>query len=343
MTSNPKQFDKPVIGISIGDFNGIGPEIILKAFSDSRLQKICIPVVYGSYRILSKYKKLATLEEDIQFHQIKSLKEVHGKKVNVFNCWEEDHEIQPGQATQTSGTCAVLALQKAAEDLFSGELDALVTAPLNKKNTNSDKFPFPGHTEFLAKKANSYDYLMMMISDDLKVGLVTTHIPLSEVKQHLTKEKLVSKINILYKSLKNDFAIVKPKIAILGLNPHAGEDGMFGNEEKEIITPIIEELKSKGLLIFGPYPADGFFGSSQFRKFDAVLAMYHDQGLIPFKTIAFENGVNFTAGLPVIRTSPDHGTAFDIAGKFLADENSLRQAIYSACDIFKSKKEAVKA
>lgn len=343
MTALHKQFDKPVVGISLGDFNGIGPEIIMKVFSDSRLQKICIPVVYGSNKILVKYKKILHFEEEISFHQIRSIAEIHTKKVNVVNCWEEDHEIQPGTATETSGKCAVLALEKAADDLFSGEIDALVTAPLNKKNTYSEKFPFPGHTEFLIKKAGGHECLMMMISDALKVGLVTTHIPLAEVKKNLTKEKLITKINILYKSLKNDFAIAKPKIAVLGINPHAGEEGLLGKEEEEIISPIIEELKTKGLLIFGPFAADGFFGSGQFKKFDAVLAMYHDQGLIPFKTIAFENGVNFTAGLPVIRTSPDHGTAYDIAGKMIADENSLRQAIYSACDLFKAKNEAVKA
>jgi 4-hydroxythreonine-4-phosphate dehydrogenase len=329
--------DKPVIGISLGDFNGIGPEVIIKALSDSRILNSCIPVVYGSYKILAKYKRISETE-DVIFNSVKNIEGINPKKVNLITCWEEDFEINPGKVTEQAGKCALISLQKAAEDAATGKTDAVVTAPINKHNIQSAEFNFPGHTEFLTAKAGLTDSLMLLVTEGLRVGVVTGHIPLSEVKNQITKDKIVAKINLMNKSLKNDFGIQKPKIAMLGLNPHAGENGLLGTEEKEIITPLTEELKSKGMLVFGPFPADGFFGMHHYKKFDGVLAMYHDQGLIPFKALAFDSGVNFTAGLPFVRTSPDHGTAYDIAGKNMASESSFREALYLACDIVKNKK-----
>ena len=337
MTYLSNQTDRPVIGISLGDINGIGPEIILKTLLDPRILKICIPVIYGSLKIFVKYKKILETEE-ISFHITKSIEGINPKKVNLITCWEEDAEIQPGKITADGGKYAWLSLKRAAEDVFSQKTDAIVTAPINKHNIQNADFKFPGHTEFFTDKAKVADSLMLLVSQGLRVGVVTGHIPLSEVKASVTKERILTKVNILYKSLKNDFGISKPKIALLGLNPHAGENGLLGKEEKEIITPIIEDLKSKGLFIFGPFPADGFFASGSFNKYDGILGMYHDQGLVPFKTLAFNSGVNFTAGLPIVRTSPDHGTAYDIAGKNLANEGSFREALYLACDVVKCKK-----
>jgi 4-hydroxythreonine-4-phosphate dehydrogenase len=329
--------DRPVIGLTIGDFNGIGPEVIIKTLTDPRILKICIPVVYGSYKVLSKYKKITEAEEII-FNSIRNIEGLNPKKINLITCWEEDFEVSPGKVTEQAGKCAFISLEKASDDLFSGKIDAVVTAPINKNNIQSADFKFPGHTEYFTEKAGIKDSLMLLVSENLRVGVVTGHIPLSEVKSQLTKEKLISKINVMYKSLKNDFGIQKPKIALLGLNPHAGENGLLGKEEQELMVPLLEELKSKGILIFGPFPADGFFGMHHYKKFDGILANYHDQGLVPFKTLAFESGVNYTAGLPVIRTSPDHGTAYDIAGKNIANEGSFREAMYLACDVVKSKK-----
>jgi 4-hydroxythreonine-4-phosphate dehydrogenase len=329
--------DRPVIGLTIGDFNGIGPEVIIKTLSDPRILKICIPVVYGSYKVLSKYKKITEAEE-IVFNSIRNIEGLNPKKINLITCWEEDFEVSPGKVTEQAGKCAFISLEKASDDLFAGKIDAVVTAPINKNNIQSADFKFPGHTEYFTEKAGIKDSLMLLVSENLRVGVVTGHIPLAEVKSQLTKEKLISKINVMYKSLKNDFGIQKPKIALLGLNPHAGENGLLGKEEQELMVPLLEELKSKGILIFGPFPADGFFGMHHYKKFDGILANYHDQGLVPFKTLAFESGVNYTAGLPVIRTSPDHGTAYDIAGKNIANEGSFREAMYLACDIVRSKK-----
>lgn len=329
--------ERPIVGITLGDFNGVGPEVILKTFTDQRILKLCTPVIYGSIKIFTKYKKLIELE-DISFNIIKNLDALNPKKVNLFTCWEEDFEIAPGKVTPEAGKCAYLSLQQATNDALTGHIDAIVTAPLNKKNIQSEEFKFPGHTEYLTEKCGVPESLMLLVSGGLRVGVVTGHIPLSEVKAKVTKEKLITKINILYKSLKNDFGIIKPKIAILGLNPHAGEEGLLGREEIEIISPLVEEVKAKGVLLFGPFPADGFFGSGHYRKFDGILATYHDQGLVPFKTLAFESGVNFTSGIPIIRTSPDHGTAYDIAGKDMASESSFREALYLALDIIKSKK-----
>lgn len=337
MSSISANTEKPVIGITLGDFNGVGPEVILKTVADNRITKICTPVIYGSNKLLLKYKKLIGIEE-INFTVGKAIDAISHKKINVINCWDDDFDIQPGSVTPEAGRCAYLSLSQATQDLVDKKIDALVTAPINKKNIQSSDFNFAGHTEYFASKANGKDNLMLLVSDTLRVGVVTGHIPLSQVTQQITKEKVLSKINILHHSLINDFQIQKPKIALLGINPHAGEDGLLGNEEQIILAPLIEELKNKGMLIYGPFPADGFFGNGTFKKFDGILAMYHDQGLAPFKTLAFEQGVNYTAGMPFVRTSPDHGTAYDLAGKGIASENSFREAMYMAIDIVKNHK-----
>ncbi|MBC8110449.1 MAG: 4-hydroxythreonine-4-phosphate dehydrogenase PdxA [Verrucomicrobia bacterium] len=327
---------KPVVGITLGDYNGIGPEVVLKALADKKMLNFCTPVLYGSQKILSKYRKLMALEE-WSMYPIKDFSQIGYKRTNIINCWDENLEIQPGKVTPEAGNAAFVALKMATEDLKSGKLNALVTAPINKHNIQNEDFHFPGHTEFLTQTFGVGDSLMLMANENLRVGVVTGHVSLKEVVAQLTAEKITSKLEILLQSLKKDFGITKPRIAVLGLNPHAGENGLLGSEETDIIQPVIKNFRQKGNLIFGPYPADGFFGMQTYRKFDGVLAMYHDQGLIPFKTIAFESGVNFTAGLPVVRTSPDHGTAYDIAGKNQADETSMREAIFMACQILKNR------
>lgn len=328
--------DKPVIGISIGDFNGVGPEVIIKTLSDSRITKICTPVIYGSGKIFTKYKKILEIE-DFNFNQTKDISGILFKKVNLITCWEDDFEVQPGSITPEAGKAAFISLEKMMADLLSGKLDGIVTAPINKKNMQSAGFNYPGHTQYITEKAGGQS-LMMMVSAGIRVGVVTDHIPLSEVPASLSKEVILKSLNIMLKTLQKDFDIQKPKIAILGLNPHAGEEGLLGKEENEILKPLIEEMKNKSHLVFGPFPSDGFFGSGHFKKFDGILAMYHDQGLIPFKLLAFETGVNYTAGLNIVRTSPDHGTAYDIAGKNEADESSFREALYLAADIAKTRK-----
>ncbi len=333
---------KPVIGVTFGDYNGISPELILKVFSEPSILKFCTPIIYGSTRILAKYRKLFNYEDQQQhnFLLIKSSDQHNPKRVNILNCWEEDHVIEPGKVTETAGLCAWKSLKEATEDLKKGWIDAIVTNPINKSNIQNDEFRFPGHTEFFAHNfSTGTDSLMFLVAEDLRVGVVTGHIPLKDVATTITPEKITSKLNLMIQSLKKDFAIGKPKIAVLGLNPHAGEEGLLGLEEQEIIIPTITDFKNKGQYVYGPYPADGFFGKMLHRKFDAVLAMYHDQGLIPFKTIAFEQGVNYTAGLSIVRTSPDHGTAYDIAGKNIANENSLREALYLVCEIFKNRRK----
>jgi 4-hydroxythreonine-4-phosphate dehydrogenase len=339
MTSNT---EKPRIGITLGDINGIGPEVVIKALADSRLLNILTPVVYGSTRVLSYYKKLLNLE-DFNYSQIKSAGQFFPKTVNVFNCWEETLEINPGQPSKQTGNAALLSLQKAVADIKEGLIDGLVTGPIDKNTIHGPEFPFHGHTEYLTQEFGAGESLMLLVGENLKVGLVTEHVPLKEITQHLTRDRVELKIRLLELSLKKDFNIQKPKIAVLGLNPHAGDNGLLGTEENEIIRPVILDLKNKGKLVMGPFAADGFFAAGQHTKYDAVLAMYHDQGLVGFKTLAFENGVNFTAGLPIVRTSPDHGTAYDIAGKNLSDENSMRHAIYLACDIIKHRIESNKA
>jgi 4-hydroxythreonine-4-phosphate dehydrogenase len=330
--------DKIKIGISIGDINGIGLEVVIKTFSDSRILNYCTPIVYGNTKIASYYRKTIGLN-DFSFNIIQNAASANPKRANIINCWTEDVKISPGEANEVGGKYAFLSLEKATDDLLSGEIEALITAPVNKKTIQSDSFNFPGHTEYIQSRANSEDSLMFMINDELKIGVVTGHIPISEVSKNITKENIVSKLKLMNESLKTDFWIEKPKIAVLGLNPHAGDNGLIGTEEIEIIQPAIEMAVEAGVFAFGPYPADGFFGGEKYHQFDAVLAMYHDQGLIPFKHIAFHNGVNFTAGLPVVRTSPDHGTAFDIAGKNLASEQSFREAVFAAVNIVKRRKE----
>jgi len=332
--------NKPVIGISMGDFNGIGPEILLKIGSEHSITKICTPIIYGSTKVFNKYRKLLNTDE-FQFLHIKDASQVAHRKVNIIHCWEEDYEIEPGRVTEQAGKCAFLSLKAATSDLKKGLLNALVTAPINKQNIKSTEFNFIGHTEYLQQQFEAKDVLMFMVSEDLKVAVATMHVPLTDVGTDISKEKLQSKLELMINSLKRDFNIGKPKIAVLGLNPHAGEEGAIGREELEIIKPLIAELKHKGNLVFGPYSADGFFAAESYKKYDAVLAMYHDQGLIPFKMLAFENGVNFTAGLNVVRTSPDHGTAYNIAGKGLADESSMRAAMYMACDILANRAEII--
>ena len=328
--------NKPVIGISIGDINGISAEVTMKALMDSRLTKLVTPVIYAHGKALTFYRKQLNLDE-FNFMQIKNIDEVHHKKINVINVVEECPEIIPGVETMEAGRMALAALDNAIADLKANKIDALVTAPLNKNNINSEALKFVGHTEYLTQSFGSDSSMMFLVSEDMRVGLVSGHVALREVVNNVTPERIREKLNIMIKSLETDFGINKPKIAVLGLNPHAGEDGLLGSEEAEIISPVIAEFKDKGEMVFGPYPSDGFFGMMHQKKFDGILAMYHDQGLIPFKTLSFETGVNFTAGLPFIRTSPDHGTAYNIAGKNMAEPGSMRAAIFQAYDIIKKK------
>jgi 4-hydroxythreonine-4-phosphate dehydrogenase len=323
---------KPIIGITIGDVNGVGPEVIIKALTDNRILKYLTPVIYGSTKVLSYYRKSLSMN-DFNYSQVKN-DYINHKKVNVVNCWDELVEINSGTEDPQTGKYAFKALERATDDLLNDRIDALVTGPVNKKLIQGKDFHFPGQTDYITSRCKQKDSIMMMVGDILKVGLVTTHLPLKDVSGEITRENLSSKIRLFLQSLKNDFGITKPKIAVLGLNPHSGERGLLGNEEAEIITPVIEDFKNKGNLIHGPFPADGFFGVVQYRNFDGVLAMYHDQGLIPFKTLLFEEGVNYTGGLDVIRTSPDHGTAYNLAGKNVASEVSMRSAIFLAKEIY---------
>ena len=329
-TKKPKA-KKPIIGISIGDINGIGPEVIIKALSDSRILNHITPIVFGSTKVLSFYRKLMKFD-DFHYTQVKSINDLNPRKVNVVNCWPEMVEIKVGQVTQEAGNCAYLALREATNYLKEDKIDAIVTAPINKKNIQQEDFKFVGHTDFIAEELGVSDNLMLMVNEGLRIGVVTAHIPVNEISKNLTQEAVEIKLNIMIKSLKRDFGIEKPKVALLGLNPHAGEDGLLGKEETEIIEPVVASHKNKGSLVFGPFPSDGFFGTLQYQKYDGILAMYHDQGLIPFKMLGFESGVNFTAGIPKVRTSPDHGTALSIAGKNVANPTSMREAIYLAAD-----------
>lgn len=319
------------VGITIGDIHGIGPEIVIKALSDNRITQVCTPIIYGNSKVISHYRKTLS-QQEFNYITIRSIHDIIPKKVNLINCWEEELKIEMGVASQINGPYAMKALEAATNDLKGGFIDALVTAPIDKHSI-APQGGFSGHTEYLAQAFNTSDYLMFLVSGNLRVALVTGHVPISKIAPMITGERIKQKLNVMIKSLKRDFGIRKPKIAVLGLNPHAGDSGVIGNEDRDIIAPTIKEAFAAGLLVFGPYSSDGFFGTGQHDKFDAVLAMYHDQGLIPFKTLAFENGVNFTAGLPIVRTSPDHGVAYDIAGKGIASESSLREALYSAVDI----------
>ena len=324
---------RPVIGISLGDINGIGPEIIIKTFSDQRITELCTPVIFGSNKVINFYRK-SLPDFNLNFNNTRELHKLNPKQVNIFSCWEEEINITPGQLNETGGKYAILSLQAAVQALKENKIHALVTAPFHKKNVQNSEFPFTGHTPFLKQAFGVQDVLMLMVADNMRVGLVTEHIPISEVSNNISKEKIHSKLRILKESLRKDFGIDKPRIAVLGLNPHAGDEGLVGKEEEEIIRPAIIEARKNDLLVFGPYSADAFFARGHHEKFDAILAMYHDQGLIPFKSLAKGEGINYTAGLAGIRTSPDHGTAMDIAGKNKADESSFREAIFACIDIF---------
>lgn len=323
--------ERPKIGITIGDINGVGPEVVMKALSDSRILSLLTPIIYGNGKVISHYKKMLGLE--LSYNQVKEPGQLAPKSINVVNCWDEQIEVAPGRQSAESGQAAVKAIKRACEELKAGQIDALVTAPIDKKSINSEAFPFKGHTDYITNFFGASESLMLMCSEALRVGLVTVHTPIHEVAPLITKERIQAKLALMEQSLIRDFHVAKPKIAVLGLNPHAGDGGLIGKEDEEIIRPAILDFKNKGKLIQGPFPADGFFGSGSARKFDGVMAMYHDQGLIPFKVMSFENGVNYTAGLSVVRTSPDHGTAYNIAGKNIADESSMRQAVFLACDI----------
>ena len=329
-----KKNENIIVGISIGDLNGIGSEVILKTFDDSRMLEMCTPVIFANVKIISFIKR--NLKLDTNIHGIDNLNQLVIGKINVLNVWKEDVAINFGTNDENIGKYAIKSFTTATTALKDGSIDVLVTAPINKYNIQSDEFKFPGHTDYLNQELEG-NALMFMVQDNLRVGLVTDHVPVNDVAKYLTAELITKKIETIKLSLMQDFSINKPKIAVLGLNPHAGDGGVIGKEDDEIIKPAIRKLFEKGTLAFGPFPADGFFGSAQYDKYDAVIAMYHDQGLIPFKTLSFGNGVNFTAGLNKIRTSPDHGTAYDIAGKGIADHNSFKEAVYTAIDIYHSR------
>ncbi|HEY6505233.1 MAG TPA: 4-hydroxythreonine-4-phosphate dehydrogenase PdxA [Chitinophagaceae bacterium] len=324
--------NKPVIGISCGDLNGIGIEVIIKTFSDNRILELCTPVVFASNKAINFYRK-SIPEVNFNYQVTKDFSRLNHKQINLFNCWEEETVITPGQLTETGGKYAVISLQSAVAALKQKQIDGLVTAPIHKKNIQSADFSFTGHTPYLKSMFGVNDVVMMLCAGNFRVALVTEHIPVSDIAKQVTKEAIVSKLSIISKSLQKDFGIDKPRIAVLGLNPHAGDEGLVGTEEETIIKPAVKEAKNNNILAVGPYSADAFFARRHHEKFDAVLAMYHDQGLIPFKAMAIGEGVNYTAGLPAVRTSPDHGVAFDIAGKDKADTSSFIAALYECIDI----------
>jgi 4-hydroxythreonine-4-phosphate dehydrogenase len=337
MIRTPENDTRIVVGISHGDINSISYEVIIKSCLDLRILELLTPVVYGSTKVASYHRKLLNIS-DFSFNVIQRADQANPKRPNLVNINDKEIKIDLGESTAAAGELALQSLDAAIEDLKKGNIDVLVTAPVNKNNIQSvSKEPFTGHTGYLADKFGTTEYLMLMVSDSLRIGMVTGHIPLEEVTRTITTELILKKLRIMEQSLQTDFRIRKPRIAVLGLNPHAGDNGLLGKQEQEIIIPAIQKASGQGMLVFGPYPADGFFASHLYKEFDGVLAMYHDQGLIPFKTLAFENGVNYTAGLPYVRTSPDHGTAYDIAGKDVASPDSMRAAMFLACDIFNNR------
>lgn len=323
-----------IVGISIGDLNGIGSEVVLKTFEDSRMLELCTPVIFANVKIMTFIKK--NLDATTALHGIDKLDQIVLGKINVFNLWKEGVDLNLGVNDEKVGTYAIKSFTAATQALKEGIIDVLVTAPINKYNVQSEEFKFPGHTDYLDQELEG-NALMLMVQDNLRVGLLTDHIPLSEVASHLTEELIMKKIETVRKSLIQDFSINNPKIAVLGLNPHCGDGGVIGKEDDAVLRPALKKIFDKGTLVFGPFPADGFFGSGQYEKYDAIIATYHDQGLIPFKTLSFGKGVNYTAGLNKVRTSPDHGTAYDIAGKGLADNNSFKEAVYLALDVYRSR------
>jgi len=337
MIRTPENENRIVVGITHGDINSISYEVIIKSCHDQRITELFVPIVYGTSKAASYHRKMLNIP-DFSFNIIRSADQASPKKANLINLTDKEIKIDLGESTEAAGEMALFSINAAVEDLKKGLIDVLVTASVNKHNVQAAaKAPFTGHTGYLAEKFGVTSYLMLMVGENLKIGVVTEHIPLEKVAGALSTELISVKIKILEESLRKDFDVRKPRIAILGLNPHAGDDGLIGNEEKEIIAPAIQAAQQKGQLVYGPYPADGFFASGSYLQFDAVLAMYHDQGLIPFKTLNFENGVNYTAGLPFVRTSPAHGTAYDIAGKDLASADSMRSATYLACEIYKNR------
>lgn len=328
--------DKIIVGISIGDLNGIGSEIVLKTFQDARMLEFCTPVIFASVKLMSFFKKELNL--DVPVYGIDSLDKIAHKKVNVFNVWKEQVDINFGKEEKQIGEYAIKSLEASVKALKEGQIDVLVTAPIHKSIVQSESFNFPGHTDYLAKELKG-ESLMLMVSNSLRVGLLTDHVAVKDVSATITRELIEKKINTIHKTLIQDFGIPKPKIAVLGINPHNGDNGVIGKEDDEVLIPTLTNLKNNGKLVYGPYAADSFFGSSNYKNFDVIIASYHDQGLIPFKTLAFGTGVNYTAGLDKIRTSPDHGTAFDVAGKGVANHESFKQAVYTAIDIFMKRNE----
>lgn len=330
--------DKIILGISQGDINGISYEVIMKSLSDNRILDLCIPVVYGSPKVAAYHKKALDLE-NFSFNTIRTIDEAAAKKPNIINCIDDSARVELGKSTPYAGEASLQALEAAVKDMADGKIDVLVTAPVNKANIKSEKFNFSGHTEYLENRFKSDGVLMLMVNDLMRIGVVTTHVPLSKVTEYITKDIILNKLRIINRSLLSDFRIRGPRIAVLGLNPHAGDNGVIGDEEIREIIPALSAARDEGILAFGPFAADGFFGSANFTKFDAILAMYHDQGLVPFKALTTEGGVNYTAGLSMVRTSPAHGTAYDISGKNLASPDSFRKAIYLACDIFSNRRQ----
>jgi 4-hydroxythreonine-4-phosphate dehydrogenase len=331
-----KKSENIVVGISIGDLNGIGGEIVLKTFEDSRILDFCTPVIFASSKVMAFLKN--HFNSTINFNDINHLNQVAFGRVNILNCWKEPVTIDFGKEDLKIGEYAIKSLQAATKALKNGEIDVLVTAPINKHNIQSKEFKFPGHTDYLAQELEG-ESLMLMVAENLRVGLLTDHVPVKDVAIKISADLIEKKINTVYKTLQQDFKINRPKIAVLGINPHNGDNGVIGNEDDDIMRPTLKKIKDEGKLVYGPYAADSFFGSNNYKNFDAIIASYHDQGLIPFKTLSFGQGVNFTAGLNKIRTSPDHGTAYEIAGKGTADESSFKEAVFTALQIFKNRSD----
>ncbi|MFD1161381.1 MULTISPECIES: 4-hydroxythreonine-4-phosphate dehydrogenase PdxA [Hwangdonia] len=331
-----KNAENIIVGISIGDLNGIGGEIVLKTFEDNRFLDFCTPVIFASAKTMGFLK--THFKSEIHFNNINNIEQLAIGKVNVFNCWNEPVKIEFGKENPKIGEYAIKSLEAATKALKNDAIDVLVTAPINKHNIQSETFNFPGHTDYLAQELEG-ESLMFMVNDSLRVGLLTDHVPVKDIVNHISEELIIKKINTVYKSLEKDFKIRRPKIAVLGINPHTGDNGVIGNEDDAVLRPTLKKIKDGGKLVYGPYAADSFFGSNNYKNFDAIIASYHDQGLIPFKTLSFGQGVNYTAGLNKVRTSPDHGTAYEIAGQGKADENSFKEAIFTAIKIFRNRLE----
>jgi len=331
--------NRPKIGISIGDINGIGVEVVLKTFSDERMLNMCTPIVYGSSKVMSYHKNALGLD-NVQYNVISGPEKARSRALNVLNCWNDEVKITIGNPDQATGAYALKALEAVNYDVSQRKIDAIITAPINKKHLSTKENPFTGQTEFFTKRQSADESLMFLLSEKLKVGLVTNHVPVKDIVKNISVDSIVNKLRIMNQSLKKDFLIPVPRIAVLAVNPHAGDEGIIGNEDAEIVMPAVKRAKEENkIMVFGPYAADGFFGSGAYNGFDAILGMYHDQGLIPFKALTFGHGVNYTAGLPIVRTSPDHGTAYEIAGMNEANISSFRHAIFKALDICKNRRD----